>query len=51
MKGPVFFGVRHLSPAAAFQLRKALDQAEQKVAKLYPAADGTPAEAPMEEPE
>ena len=27
MKGPVFFGVRHLSPAAAFQLRKALDQA------------------------
>lgn len=25
--GPVFFGVRHLSPAAAFQLRQALDAA------------------------
>ena len=31
MKGPVFFGVRHLSPAAAFQLRKALDQAEPEL--------------------
>jgi len=27
MGGPVIFGVRHLSPAAAFQLRKALDEA------------------------
>lgn len=25
MDGPVFFGVRHLSPAAAFRLRQALD--------------------------
>jgi len=25
-----------------------LDQAEQKVRKLYPAADGSPVEAPME---
>ncbi len=31
MTGPVFFGVRHLSPAAAFQLRKALDQAEPEL--------------------
>ena len=31
MKGPVLFGVRHLSPAAAFQLRKALDQAEPEL--------------------
>lgn len=28
MMGPVFFGVRHLSPNAAFQLRKALDRAK-----------------------
>ena len=35
----------------AGQCEQLLDQAEQKVAKLYPAADGTPAEAPMEEPE
>ena len=27
MSGPTFFGVRHLSPAAAFHLRKALDEA------------------------
>jgi len=27
MGGPIFFGVRHLSPAAAFQLRKALNAA------------------------
>ncbi len=27
MGGPVIFGVRHLSPAAAFQLRKALEKA------------------------
>ena len=52
MKGPVFFGVRHLSPAAAFQLRKALDQAEPELVLvegpsdlnsqpgLYPAAPG-----------
>ena len=26
MGGPVYFGVRHLSPAAAFQLRRALDE-------------------------
>ena len=26
MGGPVFFGVRHLSPAAAFHLRQALDE-------------------------
>lgn len=28
MGGPVLFGVRHLSPAAAFQLRRALDEAQ-----------------------
>lgn len=33
------------------QCSQALDKAEQKVAKLYPAADGTPVEAPMEEME
>ena len=26
MSGPTFFGVRHLSPAAAYHLRKALDR-------------------------
>lgn len=31
------------------QCSQALDKAEQKVAKLYPAADGTAVEAPMEE--
>lgn len=31
------------------QCSQALDEAEQKVAKLYPAADGAPVEAPMEE--
>ena len=33
------------------QCSTALDQAEQKVAKLYPADGGTPVEAPMEEME
>ena len=28
MSGPVFFGVRHLSPAAAYHLRRALDAAQ-----------------------
>ena len=28
MDSPIFFGVRHLSPAAAFNLRKALDEAK-----------------------
>ena len=28
MGGPALFGVRHLSPAAAFHLRRALDQAQ-----------------------
>lgn len=31
------------------QCSQALDKAEQKVAKLYPAADGTSIEEPMEE--
>ena len=31
MSGPVFFGVRHLSPAAAFHLRRALDQAQPRL--------------------
>ena len=31
MSGPVFFGVRHLSPAAAFHLRKALDEARPEL--------------------
>ncbi len=31
------------------QCSQALDKAEQKVAKLYPAADGTAVEEPMEE--
>ena len=31
MTGPVFFGVRHLSPAAAFHLRRALDQAQPRL--------------------
>ena len=33
------------------QCAAALDQAEQKVAKLFPAADGVPAEEPMEDME
>ena len=33
------------------QCSQALDKAEQKVAKLYPAADGSPVEEPMEEME
>lgn len=33
------------------QCSTALDKAEQKVAKLFPAADGAPVEAPMEEME
>ena len=31
MGGPVLFGVRHLSPAAAYQLRQALDQAQPQL--------------------
>ena len=31
MSGPVFFGVRHLSPAAAYHLRRALDQANPRL--------------------
>ena len=31
MSGPVFFGVRHLSPAAAFHLRRALDEARPEL--------------------
>ncbi len=31
------------------QCSQALDKAEQKVAKLYPADDGAPVEEPMEE--
>ena len=31
MGGPTYFGVRHLSPAAAFHLRKALDQARPRL--------------------
>ncbi len=31
MMGPVFFGVRHLSPNAAFQLRRALDRAKPEL--------------------
>lgn len=31
MGNPTFFGVRHLSPAAAFQLRKALDKANPEL--------------------
>lgn len=31
MGGPVLFGVRHLSPAAAFRLRKALDEAKPEL--------------------
>ena len=31
MSGPVFFGVRHLSPAAAFHLRQALDRAQPRL--------------------
>ena len=31
MKTPTFFGVRHLSPAAAFHLRRALDQAQPRL--------------------
>ena len=31
MSGPIYFGVRHLSPAAAFQLRKALDDAKPEL--------------------
>ena len=33
------------------QCSAALDQAEQKVRKLFPAPDGSPAEEPMEEME
>lgn len=33
------------------QCAAALDQAEQKVAKLFPAADGSPVEEPMEDME
>ncbi|MCI9332462.1 MAG: hypothetical protein HFG05_09860 [Oscillibacter sp.] len=29
--GPIFFGVRHLSPAAAFQLRRTLDQVRPRL--------------------
>ena len=31
MGGPILFGVRHLSPAAAFHLRRALDQAQPQL--------------------
>ncbi len=31
MGGPVFFGVRHLSPAASFHLRRALDAARPEL--------------------
>lgn len=31
MSGPTFFGVRHLSPAAAFHLRRALDEAQPRL--------------------
>ncbi len=31
MSGPILFGVRHLSPAAAFRLRKALDEAKPEL--------------------
>lgn len=31
MSGPVFFGVRHLSPAAAYHLRRALDEAQPRL--------------------
>ena len=31
MKKPTFFGVRHLSPAAAFHLRRALDRANPRL--------------------
>ena len=31
MSGPTFFGVRHLSPAAAFQVRRALDEAKPEL--------------------
>ena len=31
MSGPTFFGVRHLSPAAAYHLRKALDRARPEL--------------------
>lgn len=31
MGGPVFFGVRHLSPGAAFHLRRALDEAKPEL--------------------
>lgn len=31
MSGPVLFGVRHLSPAAAYHLRKALDEAQPRL--------------------
>ncbi len=31
MGGPVLFGVRHLSPAAAYRLRQALDQAQPQL--------------------
>ena len=31
MSGPILFGVRHLSPAAAFRVRKALDEAQPEL--------------------
>ena len=31
MGGPILFGVRHLSPAAAFRLRQALDEARPRL--------------------
>ena len=31
MSGPILFGIRHLSPAAAYQLRRALDAAKPEL--------------------
>ena len=39
MSGPVLFGVRHLSPAAAYQLRRALDAARPELVLLEGTSD------------
>ena len=39
MGNPTLFGVRHLSPAAAFQLRKALDAARPELVRVEGPSD------------
>ncbi len=39
MSGPVYFGVRHLSPGAAFHLRRALDAAQPELVLVEGPAD------------